>query len=91
MPVRSGGFVRGGLRFDLVPGLVQPGSDLVPSLQLVRFTMVPAWFHLVPTWLHRSQGVVQHCNDHHDVDGLCRELPDRMQEWVARNGDHINE
>ena len=48
----SGGSVAGFLQFDLVPGLVQPGSDLAPSLQIVRFTMVPAWFHLVPTWFH---------------------------------------
>ena len=44
----SGGSVAGFLQFDLVPGLVQAGSDLVPLFQIVLFTMVPAWFHLVP-------------------------------------------
>ena len=46
------------MNFNLVPGLVQPGSDLAPSLRVVRFTMVPAWFHLVPTWFHRSKHFV---------------------------------
>ena len=37
----SGGSVAGILQFDLVPGLVQPGSDLVPSLLRKKEVVVP--------------------------------------------------
>ena len=65
----SGGSVAGFLQFDLVPGLVRPGSDLVPSFLRKRKwwfrsrhpSISPwfrTWFSLVPTWLHRSKWYV---------------------------------
>ena len=34
--------------------------------------------------------IVQYINDHHDVEGLCREFPDRLQAVVDNEGDRIN-
>ena len=31
----------------------------------------------------------QYINEHHDVDGLCRKLPERLQKLVDAKGDRI--
>ena len=33
---------------------------------------------------------VQHINDHHDVDSLCRQFPDRLQAMIDNEGGRIN-
>ena len=37
----------------------------------------------------RLCGICQYINANYDVDGLCRELPGRLQTLVDREGDHI--
>ena len=45
------------------------------------------WTETVEEYTTRLKAIVQHCNDNHDIDSLCRELPDRMADVVAREGD----
>ena len=37
----------------------------------------------------RLKSICQHINDNHDIDGLCRELPQRLQMLVDAEGDRI--
>lgn len=48
------------------------------------------WTETVEEYTTRLKGIVQHINDHHDVDSLCREFPDRLQALVDNEGDRIN-
>ena len=48
------------------------------------------WTETVEEYTTRLKGIVQYINDHHDVDGLCREFPDRLRELVDNEGDRIN-
>jgi len=48
------------------------------------------WTETVEEYTTRLKGIVQYCNDNYNVDGLCREFPDRMQALVDNEGDRIN-
>ena len=48
------------------------------------------WNETVEEYTSRLKAIVQHCNDNHDIDSLCREFPDRMQMLVDNEGDRIN-
>ena len=54
----------------------------------IEYPFEPA--QTVEQYTTRLKGIVQHINDHHDVEGLCGELPDRMQDVVDKEGDRIN-
>ena len=39
----------------------------------------------------RLKAAAAHCNSHHDVEGLCREFPQRMRALVTvKKGDRLN-
>ena len=48
------------------------------------------WTETVAEFRTRMKGICEHINAHHDVDGLCRELPDRLQSLVDAEGDRIS-
>ena len=48
------------------------------------------WTETVAEYTTRLKGIVQHINDNHDVESLCREFPERLEELVRRGGDRIN-
>ena len=52
---------------------------------------VPAqpWTETVAEYRTRLKGICEHINDNHDVDGLCREFPQRLQMLVDAKGDRI--
>ena len=48
------------------------------------------WNETVEQYTTRLKGIVQHINDNHDIESLCKEFPDRMAEVARREGDKIN-
>ena len=48
------------------------------------------WTETVEQYTARLKGIVQHINNNHDVESLCKEFPDRMQAVVDNEGDRIN-
>ena len=47
------------------------------------------WEETVPEFRARLKGICDHINSNHDVEGLCRELPMRLQMLVDAKGDRI--
>ena len=47
------------------------------------------WKETIAHFVHRLREVVQHINDNHGVEGLCRSLPKRLDELVATEGDRL--
>ena len=47
------------------------------------------WLETVPQFTTRLRGIVQDINDTLDVDGLCRQLPKRIEQLVACEGDRL--
>ena len=52
-------------------------------------TLARAWEETRNQFKSRIQKVVRHINAHYDVDGLCRELPDRLQKLKDLKGDKL--
>ena len=48
------------------------------------------WTETVEDFGVRLKGICQHINDNFDVEGLCEELPYRIQEIIEAEGDRIN-
>ena len=48
------------------------------------------WTETVEQFSARMRGIVQHINTNHDVENLCRELPDRIQEVIDAEGGRIS-
>ena len=44
------------------------------------------WTETVEQLSARMRGIVQHINTNHDVENLCRELPDRLQDVIDAKG-----
>ena len=53
--------------------------------------MVPKkpWEEARAAYASRLKAACQKINDDLDVDGLCRRLPDRIQELINRKGDRL--
>ena len=47
------------------------------------------WLETVPEYTSRLKAVVQDINDRLDVEGLCRDLPERIQKLVDAEGGRI--
>ena len=47
------------------------------------------WHETVVHFGCRLHEICQYINEHHDVDGLCRKLPERLQMLVDAKGDRI--
>ena len=47
------------------------------------------WTETVDEFGRRLRGICQHINDKHDVEGLCHELPGRLQKLLDAEGDRI--
>ena len=48
------------------------------------------WDESVLQFGTRMKALVQDINDNLDVDGLCKELPDRLQQVIDAEGDRIS-
>jgi hypothetical protein len=48
------------------------------------------WTETVEQFSTRMRGIVQHINAKFDVEGLCRELPDRVQDVLDAEGGRIS-
>ncbi len=48
------------------------------------------WTETVEQFGVRMRGIVQHINANHDVENLCRELPDRIEEVIDAEGGRIS-
>ena len=48
------------------------------------------WTETVEQFSTRMRGIVQHINAKFDVEGLCRELPDRVQDVIDAEGGRIS-
>ena len=48
------------------------------------------WKETTGNFINRLREVVQHINDNHDVEGLCRSLPKRLDELVDSEGDRLS-
>ena len=48
------------------------------------------WTETVGQFAQRMRGIVQHVNAHYDVENLCRELPDRIQDVIDAEGGRIS-
>ena len=49
-----------------------------------------AWTETVEQFGQRMREIVAYCNDHYDVEGLCKELPERLQELVDNKGCRLS-
>ena len=47
------------------------------------------WTETVQEFAARLRGISAYSNQHYDVDGLCRELPMRLQKLKDNAGDRI--
>ena len=48
------------------------------------------WHESEEDWGKRLKDAVAYINNKHDIDGLCREMPERMRELVHdREGDRL--
>jgi len=47
------------------------------------------WAEIVQDFAARLRGISANMNQHYDVDGLCRELPLRLQKLKDNAGDRI--
>ena len=48
------------------------------------------WKESTGHFIHRLREVVQYINDNHDVEGLCRALPKRLDELAENEGDRLS-
>ena len=48
-----------------------------------------AWTETVDAYRSRLKACAAYCNENYDVEGLCREVPGRLQELVKRQGDRL--
>ena len=48
------------------------------------------WKETTQEFAARLRSICQYINDHYDVDGLCKEFPQRLQAIVNSQGDRIN-
>ena len=92
---------RHGLRaFMGVDASVQPGELQEVMLHetamawmrvgLARTTPKKCWEESVDDYCSRLKRVCAHINSNHDVEGLCRQLPKRVQELRDQGGDRIS-
>ena len=82
-------------------GQQQPGDlqdmmlheTAVAWIRLRQKVTVPAkpWEETVEDFTERMKGIAAYINENYDVEGLCRELPDRLEELVEREGDRLDE
>ena len=49
-----------------------------------------AWTETVEQFGQRMREIVAYCNEHYDVEGLCKELPKRLQELVDNGGCRLS-
>jgi len=49
------------------------------------------WAETVEEFGQRMRTIAAYINENYDVDGLCREFPDRVQELVDRKGERLDE
>ena len=55
----------------------------------VRCRSARPWEETVPEFTARIKRICQSVNDHHDVEGLCRQFPSRLQQLVDAEGDRL--
>ena len=48
------------------------------------------WKESTGHFIHRLREVVQYINDNHDVEGLCRAQPKRLDELAENEGDRLS-
>ena len=48
------------------------------------------WKESTGHFIHRLREAVQHINDNHGVEGLCRGLPKRLDDLAANDGDRLS-
>ena len=48
------------------------------------------WTETVEAFGIRLKGICQYINDNYEVEDLCRELPERIQEVIDEDGDRIS-
>lgn len=49
------------------------------------------WAETVEQFGQRMREIVTYCNDNYDVEGLCKELPVRVQKLVDNKGGRLDE
>ena len=54
-----------------------------------RCRLVRPWEESAAEFKTRMKEICQHINDNYDVEGLCRQLPRRLQELREKEGDRI--
>ena len=47
------------------------------------------WEETLDAYHSRLKHCAAHCNDKHNIDGLCEEVPWRLEELLKRSGDRI--
>ena len=52
-------------------------------------TVPVAWEETPQEFERRLHGVVKSINSHFDVHGLCREVPERLDDLILREGDRL--
>ena len=58
-------------------------------LRMARSVPKKPWEETRAAYASRLKAACQEINDDLDVDGLCRRLPDRIQELINRKGDRL--
>ena len=80
---------------SLQPGCLQELMLHETAMAWVRERLkktVPArpWEETVEAYSSRLKDVAAHINRMHDVEGVCRELPSRVEKLMQRKGDRIS-
>ena len=47
------------------------------------------WEETLEAYHSRLKHCAAHCNDKYNIDGLCQEVPWRLEELLKRSGDRI--
>lgn len=56
---------------------------------LTRTVPKRCWLETLPDYGRRLKEVVDHINEHYDVEGLCRNLPKRIDDLIAAGGGRL--
>lgn len=58
--------------------------------QLTKTLPQKPWEETVDDYHTRLRACAAYINDNYDVEGLCKELPQRVESFLARKGDRIH-
>ena len=58
-------------------------------LRLTKTLPAQAWTETTDAYVARLKECAAYCNAHYDIDGLCRELPQRLEDLEDAEGDRL--